>query len=268
MSLIHNTLFAKGSDWPGLILLSSQLVADYFPVIKSNLMVGEDSTSFRVKVEPGGGPIIQDQITPTGVTHNAALGFADGSEGLGYDKGAQANALWSTGDAATAGVDQTGSTFSNTADDTNAKFVDAGRGILDYHIQGAGESPGTAWSDASVSYSAGDIVSTTFLGRTVNWSAKFDHTSGATTEPGVGSAWEGQWEPATYALIQADPTIIPTVRAWIEEGYETYIAAYEDAGHDSVTIGSQPYAGPAPGPSIPGGPGDQRVWNSYFLKPY
>jgi hypothetical protein len=74
-------------------------------------------------------------------------------------------------------------------------------------IGGLGHALGTGWSAASVSYTAGDIVSHTITGyygtATYNYTAKDNHVSSSTTEPGVGSAWASHWVFTTQRDIEA-----------------------------------------------------------------
>lgn len=48
------------------------------------------------------------------------------------------------------------------------------------------------------------------------------------------------------ALLAADPTLIPTMRDWVRDGFAPQNASLEDAGHDGVTIGAIEFVASGP----------------------
>jgi hypothetical protein len=132
------------------------------------------------------------------------------------------------------------------------KFVDSSRNLLKFDQGYLSAAVGTAWA-TSTAYAVGDIVSNSdasfYGGATYNYVCVEAHTSGATTEPGVGSGWAQYWEPASIKYIEDSVlagttysgganSIIGELVNWVRGGFAPQYVALKDAGHDGVTIGA------------------------------
>lgn len=140
----------------------------------------------------------------------------------------------------------------------NPGYVDTSRNFMSYDTAsaatgGVGNAVATAWVTATA-YNVGDIrsASTTgfFGGATFNYYCTAAHTSGATTKPGSGSAWNQSWTPATLhdievGVLGSTTPNIATLLSWVHAGYQFTNAALHNTGLGGIDIGSEPYLPPA-----------------------
>ena len=140
------------------------------------------------------------------------------------------------------------------------EFYDETRSVVNFDTGYLGKATGTPWS-TSTSYSVGDIVSNSdsgiYAGRTINYRAIAAHTSGASTEPGVGANWRDDWEWAALYWLRigvanrdtfTDSTlgitnapIIETMMKWVRYGFSPTNPLYENAADDGTTPGAIAY---------------------------
>lgn len=193
----------------------------------------------------------QDFVLSANCVANWGWNLSAGSEGDGYHAWTsyQATAIFSSGtpdDDAAAG-------------NGDPQFVDSTRNTARYDIDELGTAVATAWSGSSVSYVIGDERSNDdagyYDGDTFNYRCIADHTSGASTEPGVGASWRDEWELASLFRLREDTSRIAAMITWIKEGFQVQNSDLEDAGHDGATIGAMGFLAPTgfiPYPHVPG----------------
>lgn len=139
---------------------------------------------------------------------------------------------------------QTGLPGANDLWNTNPSFYDSTRSFATYDTASSGlnNAAGTAWSGSSVSYVVGNIVSNSnagaWGGATINYRCIVAHTSGSTTEPGVGVNWRTNWELATGYRLRGDRSLIDNYITWQFVGIKPTNSALRNAGSDGVTIGA------------------------------
>jgi len=180
----------------------------------------------------------QNFVTVANCNYNWGWNLGAGSEGNGYHcwTGYQASALFSDDDT---NIDANGGSG-------DPQFVDATRNLatFDTAATGLNNAAGTAWA-TSTAYVADDVVSNTdagfYSGASVNYRCIVGHTSGASTEPGVGASWRTNWELQSAYRIREDRTRIAALLTWVKNGFKVQNASLNNAGHDSATIGACDY---------------------------
>jgi hypothetical protein len=226
----------------------------------------DSGTTFRV--------VIPDVATPTGVDYNAGYNVRSGTI---YDEGGQnpTSQYGIAGFCLSAAVGANDVDLGTGSDPTGAgpQFVDYTRGFHNWPNRYLGPegilTTPADWATAT-GYVVGDRVKNNdaaWYNDEVLWYRCIaDHTSGATTEPGVGASWGANWEfdfsavmqdscgfgatitDATYSLSSASYPL--AVLTWIREGFRPQNEALRGAAHDSGDIGAVPMAAGG-GPSIP-----------------
>ena len=175
----------------------------------------------------------QDFATAANVTHNWGWGLAAGSEEPalsvnGFHCADTDTAMFSAGAPSHVGEGDPG-------------FLDETRNLATYDVESLSEAVAAAWA-TSTAYSAGDVRSNTdadfYNSTAINFHCTTDHTSGASTEPGVGADWRDYWELNGFEKIREDRTRIASLVSWVKAGFAPSNASLEDAGHDAVTVGA------------------------------
>lgn len=134
----------------------------------------------------------------------------------------------------------------------NPQFRAATRSLLNFDRGYLGQPLSAAWA-TTTAYAVDDVVSHSaaafFGGNAYNYRCTAAHTSGATTEPGAGSGWASNWEPAAIQLISnsvvagttygvtAD-SAVGALMKWVADGYTPTNAA--------LAFGADGHAGAMP----------------------
>lgn len=208
-----------------------------------NITSFKSNIAFTPSGKTGGFKLVRQQSNKQDIASASACDYNWGS-GLdaGDESGFNSDGYYCWTDYRTAAMFSTGTPDSHGGNG-DPGFVDPTRNMVLYDSAATGlNNSATAWSGASVEYSVGEIVSNSdaayFGDATINYRCIVAHTSGASTEPGVGASWRTNWEPATLFRLRSDPTLIPTMIAWVKAGFAPTNSTLKNAGHDGVTIGA------------------------------
>jgi hypothetical protein len=219
--------------------------------IKNNVF-WDTSTRACIVDAGGAGPAVTDFYLASNIANNAQINIkATNSTGSGFTNQAHGYCeAWS-------------STPGTTDLFVDPQFVDKTRNFATFAASYLKQPTGAAWVTGH-SYSAGDIVSdpngSYFGGAVINYTCTVGHTSGASTEPGVGSSFHSNWEFASLTLIRnavaagstitdssigaLNDTYITTLVKWVRAGFAPKNQALKGAGSDGLDIGAVPVALP------------------------
>jgi hypothetical protein len=204
-SFDHNTWFGgapgSGSGLNGFGALQMETgVASTGNVasLQANVIYGPASGTaqfFKVLPKTDTSSMTQDVVTPANADYNAAFNTtATASCTNCVNQGNGYVGKWS----ATPGT--------HDLNNTNPRFADSLRNIALWDTKYLGNPLGTTWSVSSVAYAVGNVVSHSaagvYGGLPVNFRCIAAHTSGATTEPDMGTAWRTNWEYASLSDLR------------------------------------------------------------------